>query len=168
MVDRNYWLTCTNQRCRPRLCPGRTFDAKRQQKCRSSMFTFEEPHTRTHSPISVGHNVVLLPYHMDDLIVICGKEGLCKNSNDCFDEQESFKPYCGNQVLIVSVQGKVVGERIMHGDLIELKHHYQPTNNTDQTHTWIGCDPLDTRKCKRYSCPNQADCNHEAFKLYIL
>ncbi len=167
-ANRYYWLTCTNQRCRPRLCPGKTFSVEKQQKCITSIFTFKEPRSFTNSPISVGDSVVLLPYHEQDHIVKCSQDALCKNDHLCYDSNGTFKPYCAAQILTVSVPGKNIGMRITHGDLIELKHYVDKNTPPEAViDSWIGCDPLNTRKCKRFACSGPS-CNHEAFEVFIL
>ena len=163
--DRNYWLTCTTQRCRPRLCPGISFNSERQKVCTDSMFTLMEAERTMSAPVFVGDTVVLLPYNSEDTIVSCGDEGQCKIDHLCFTDIGTFKPYCRKQVLSIFVFGKNVGDRIIDGDLVELRHY---NLNMNEPESWIGCEPLESRKCKRYLCSNNTNCEYEKFILYVL
>ena len=125
----------------------------------------EPPGKTLNAPVLVGDNVVLIPYADNDTIVSCEKEGeMCKIDGLCTTETGGFHPYCAKQVLSIAIPGKHDGDVIVHGDFIELRH------DSSNRKTWIGCDPLNTRKCRRFGCPNNThdNCNHEQFQIYIL
>lgn len=164
-------MTCTQQNCRARLCPGKSFSIQRQKKCTNSMFTFTKAKREQSSSdlIYSGEAVALLPYDSVDTIINCADSSLCRVDHICTDDTEPYQ-YCDRQLSIISVPGRQQGESIIDGDLIELRPIVSLNNDL-----WIGCDVNNTRKCRRFDCNEFSDNDstqtpvcEEFFVLFIL
>lgn len=109
--------------------------------------------------------------------VYCTPTG-CVSSVQCEVDGEFSTTACRDQVLVVNVTGKSVGESLAHKDEVILEHEF---TEVAETCSWIDCDLQSPRLCRKKVCItnhqfelgsglSQPDitCEKERFILYKL
>ena len=164
------WFSCTADGCSVGTCPGKFLRDDDLIECPNYIFTLYKVKLENTSSriLRVGDSIVLEHLPLDSLppddntevwrrerrrlFVACNPTTQsCSLSSSCVTEANRFNAsYCRENVLVVRVQGKEVGEIVTHRDLLGFEFETLHNPYFDEQCA-LGCNPV-TKTCSKKLC----------------
>ncbi len=144
--DRHLWIGCDGESCSLDSCPGKKFKPQKKEACSGNEFSFHN--VDGSKRLLVGNRVVLrtsmnMSLGMGEMFICEGEGADCHSSDTCENDDMFTTDECREQVFIINVPGKNIGDDLYHKDEIILS--YEPIDGYKK---WITCD-LDRSPCAK-------------------